>query len=126
HMINLHWPLYAISGRAWAVNSIVLLFSGSLFLILLLTRRRMTTSRQELLSISALAALSLAAIYHRFYDAVMLLPTLAWSLAAWNDKPKATARLAFLLILPFLIPGAVILQEWARAGGWPAKLNGSL
>jgi len=123
HMINLHWPLYAIFDRAWLVNSIVILFAGSLLSILLATRRRGTASRRELLSISALIVLSLAVVYHRFYDAVLLLAPLAWSLAAWNGQLRASARLIFLLILPFLIPGAVMLQESARAGGWPASLN---
>ena len=35
HLINLHWPLYAIFDHGWLVNSIVLLFTGSLLLILL-------------------------------------------------------------------------------------------
>lgn len=125
HMINLHWPLYAIFDRPWAVNSIVLLFAGSLSLICLLTRWWRLDGRQELLSISALAVLSLAVIYHRFYDAVLLLPPLAWSLAAWNGRLRRTARLSFSLILPFLIPGAVMLQESARAGGWAATFNGA-
>jgi hypothetical protein len=123
HMINLHWPLYAIFDRAWLVNSIVLIFAGSLLSILLLSRLRGTASRQELLSISAFMVLGLAVIYHRFYDAVLLLTPLAWSLAAWNGLLKAHARLIFTLILPFLIPGAVMLQESARAGAWPATLN---
>src|SRR5262249_30059266 len=124
-LINLHWPLYAIFDRGWAVNSIVLFFVGGLLLIRLFTRQWTQSSQQELLSISALAVLTLLVIYHVFYDAVLLLPPLAWSLPAWNGKLKVTARLAFLLILPFLIPGAVMLQESARAGGWPAALNGA-
>jgi len=120
NLINLHWPLYTIFERAWVVNAIVLLFAGSLLLIYLFTRWRKPANPPELLSISALAGLSLAVIYHRFYDAVLLLLPLAWSLAAWQGRLKATARCSFWLILPFLIPGAVLLQESARAGRWPA------
>jgi len=124
-LINLHWPLYTIFDHAWEVNSIVLFFVGGLLLICLFTRQRTQTSQQELLSISVLAVLSLLVIYHRFYDAVLLLLPLAWSLAAWNGRLKLTARLVFLLILPFLIPGAVMLRESARAGGWPSMFDGA-
>ncbi len=124
HLINLHWPLYAIFDHGWLVNSIVLLFTGSLLLILLLALRRSSADRQEIVFISALSVISLSAIYHRFYDATLLLAPLAWSLASWNGKHKAPARLVFLFIMPFLIPGAVALQETARARDWLATLNG--
>ena len=69
--------------------------------------------------------ISLSAIYHRFYDATLLLAPLAWSLASWNGKHKAPARIVFLFVMPFLIPGAVALQETARARDWLATLNGA-
>ena len=124
-LINLHWPLYQIFDHAWAVNSIIFLFGASLFLIYMYALWRKQTQWRELLSISALAVLSLPVIYHRFYDAVLLLLPLAWSLAAWNGEHKTLARFSFLLILPFFIPGPVVLQELARGGSWPATLNGA-
>ncbi|MGE0132666.1 MAG: glycosyltransferase 87 family protein [Blastocatellales bacterium] len=123
HLINLHWPLYAIFDQAQTVNLLVFLFAGVLLLIYLFTIRR--EPEGKLLSISAIAVLSLAVIYHRFYDAVLLLLPLAWSLTAWRGQLKRVARLSFLLILPFLIPGAVMLQELSRAGRLPAFLNDS-
>src|SRR5262245_36827266 len=58
----------------------VILASGVAVWFLLLRRRDFSTN--ALLELSTLAAMSLLPVYHRLYDAALLLLPLAWSLAA--------------------------------------------
>lgn len=66
------------------------------------------------LEISAVFVLSLIAVYHRFYDAALLIWPLAWSLLIVSTRKAATLTLA--ATLPFLLHGQVLLVELARSG----------
>jgi hypothetical protein len=84
-------------------------------------RRRSSTG---LLEISAISILSLIAVYHRFYDAALLMLPLAWSVLLVSRRSAALLTLA--TIAPFLVPGPALLAYFASteripmsiAGGW--------
>jgi Glycosyltransferase family 87 len=99
HLINLQYPLYEIGGNAIVVNTITGVVVLLLAIIYLVKARR----RDALHRAAALVPLVLLPIYHRFYDAALLLLPLAMGI---TDK----SRLTVILLLPFLIPGAVILH----------------
>jgi hypothetical protein len=83
-------------------------------------RRR---TRLELLEISAVSILSLTAVYHRFYDAALLIWPLAWSLLLVGKRSITILTLA--LIAPFFVPGPILLASLAQSGRIPpAFTNG--
>jgi hypothetical protein len=63
-------------------------------------------SRDAIPALSAALVLGLLAFYHRYYDAIVLLIPLAWSLDTWLRHRRLTAGLALLLMTPFFISGA--------------------
>jgi len=110
-------------GAASLVAIAVAAAGGVAWLFLILRRERNHPS-SELLALSALVVLSLIPIYHRFYDASLLIFPLAWSLAALNGPLRALARSVLLVIvLVFLLPGGTALQQLQQAGHFAALRN---
>jgi len=72
-----------------------------------------------LLPMSTLAVLSLLPLYHRLYDAFLLIFPLCWSLREFSGPRRKFARGAFLLMLPFLVPGGSALGQLQLSGKIP-------
>jgi Glycosyltransferase family 87 len=68
----------------------------------------------DILKISAVSILTLIPIYHRFYDAVLLMWPIAWSVFLARIRSLRAATL--IMIAPFLVPGAVLLAIHTQAG----------
>lgn len=75
----------------------------------------------EVLKISAISVLSLIPIYHRSYDATLLIWPLAWCLLLGHNQKRQLATL--LLITPFSLPGPALLAGLAQSGGIPANVS---
>ncbi len=128
HLLNLHWLLHTNIEQGWLVSLLVLGFVGSQFVWLWTTISKRASDKSyknELLFFSSLFVLGLLASYHRFYDAILLLLPLLWSLISWSGLQKKSARLIFFLITPFLAPGAVILKELIGSGYIPRDWESS-
>jgi hypothetical protein len=107
-LVNLQVLLYTfLPDRAWA-NSLAILTVGLLGLLWLLLAGRCADTRNELLALGALTVLSLLPVYHRLYDATLLIFPLAWSVAEFH---KDLARKILLLLLVFLVPGGSALEQ---------------
>jgi hypothetical protein len=103
HLLNLHLPLYAITGsRAVAKAGAMLTFVAlSLVYAARLWRVRDEHATRPLLLISPVAALALLPVYHRYYDAALLVIPLAAALASLAMR----WRLIMLgLLAPFALP----------------------
>ena len=74
---------------------------------------------------SALAVISLLPIYHRLYDASLLVFPLAWSLTDLSGKIRPLGKVAFCLILPFLVPGGTLLEQIQLGGYVSTTVRGS-
>jgi hypothetical protein len=111
HLLNLQWLLHTFLGQTWLVNLMVFGFVGSQLALLWTVNSKRGSSQSHILFFSALIVLGLLASYHRFYDATLLILPLLWSLIEWSGLHRKEARLTLLLIIPFLVPGAVILKE---------------
>lgn len=113
NMINAQVFFYSVLRNTSAAN-LVSRFLGSTLLgaWLWLCYRRQT--RSELLEMSAIFIVSLIAVYHRFYDASLLIWPLAWCLLVVRKRSAALLTLA--TIVPFFVPGPVILAQLARSG----------
>ena len=124
-LINLQVPFYSLTGSSSAAN--VLAFSvGALLVcawIYLVLRDREPGS--ELLALGAIAVICLLPVYHRLYDATLLVIPLCWCLSRPADSLKMISRAALFLMAPFLIPGAAVLQQLSNQGQIPNMITQS-
>jgi hypothetical protein len=71
--------------------------------------------------LSAIAVISLLPVYHRFYDATLLVLPLCWVFVSYR-KARVFAILSSVLMIPFLIPGGTLLETMEISGRIPAAL----
>jgi hypothetical protein len=119
NLINAQVFFYSLLGNVSVADRLAQ-FVGTAFLgswLWFCWRRR---AASELLEISAIAVISLIPVYHRFYDAGLLIWPLAWSLLLAGKRSTELVTLA--LIAPFLVPGATLLSELARTGWIPSAV----
>jgi len=76
----------------------------------------------QLLEVSALVVLSLLPMYHRFYDAALLIWPLGWSLLILKQQYRNLVLLIIACIIPFLLPGAALLNQLAEKGRVPSNI----
>lgn len=114
-LINLQVPFFSITGTSssanvWAVAVVAVLV---LIWIYWVVRKN---GQPEMLALGAISALALLPVYHRFYDAGLLALPLCWCIATAMGPIKSIARLALLLMVPFVFPGTAFLQQLAVHG----------
>jgi hypothetical protein len=121
-MINLQVLLFAIFPSARAANVTAYALSGVLAAaFLFLTRNRYAT--RELLEASTVAVLSLLPIYHRSYEAAVLVLPLAWAIAQLHSEFAPSARISLALMAVFLVPGGALLQRLSSEGIIPLAIS---
>jgi hypothetical protein len=127
-LINLKVLLYAILHPAAVANVLALVLSAALLGIWVLLVLR-SGSLDVLLPVSTIAVLSLFPVYHRLhdaflrlYDAFLLIFPLCWSLREFSGPGNKVARGAFLLMLPFLVPGGSALEQLQLRGRIPEAI----
>jgi len=117
-LVNLQVPVYAILENRQLANMIALLVALTMGIVwLLLVNRpvnRGASYRNELLELSMIAVISLLPIYHRLYDASLLILPLLWCIVSLSGPLKLLARGTFALILPFLVSGGSALEQLQR------------
>jgi hypothetical protein len=126
-LINLQVALYPILNSVKSANMLASAIGAILFFVWLVNvaRTRSYDAGLELLDLSAIAAISLLPIYHRFYDAALLVLPLCWVFFSFRrQKAKSTGIVALLLLLPFLIPGGTLLESLETSGRIPPALAG--
>ena len=122
HMIDLQVLLWQFLRNASTAKLLAVVF-GALLLAIWMWLVVKLPPGSELLELSALAVLSLLPVYHRFYDAALLIFPLCWSLlVAWGEH-RRIACFTIACILPFLIPGAALLNQLAETGRIPAAVS---
>jgi len=122
HLVNLQLILMPFfHSRLW---SNVLAMGITAMLAMLFVRVRARRVREdELLSLSAVCVLTLLPVYHRFYDAVLMLVPLAWGIANLRQRP----RLAWPVLLfagSFLLPSPAIARAAQFLGFDPITASG--
>src|SRR5271166_1090881 len=122
-LLNLQVVLYSLVGGVGLANDLAVLI-GAAFLVvwLVVVRRRSDQDDVELLDLAAIAVLSLLPIYHRFYDAALLVLPLCWAFISFR-RARTLSALTLLFLLPFLIPGGTLLQELQNSGRIPSALT---
>jgi hypothetical protein len=120
-LINLQVLLYAIWHHAVAANVLALAISAALFGIWVFLALR-NGPLDVLLPVGTLVVLSLFPLYHRLYDGFLLIFPLSWSLREFSGSGNKWARGAFLLMLPFLVPGGSALEQLQLSGRIPEAI----
>jgi len=122
-LLNLQVVLYSMVGNVNVANRVAELI-GATFLAawLVVVWKRNRQDELELLDLSAIVIASLLPVYHRFYDAVLLVLPLCWVFVSYR-KARSAAILALLLMVPFLIPGGTLLQTMQTNGRIPLALS---
>jgi hypothetical protein len=118
-LINLQVPVYSFTGNAKSANLVAWLAAGLLVGVwaYLLMKTHMRGS--ELLALATIAVIGLLPFYHRLYDASLLAIPFCWCLSRPSGHLKNVARVALVLMIPFLVPGPAILQQMAGQGRIP-------
>jgi len=123
-LINLQVLAYAglndrLFANALALVIFAVLFGTWAFLVL---RNRST---DFLLTVATIAVLSLLPVYHRLYDAFLLIFPIGWALREFSTSRRHVARGALLLTLPFLVPGGTALETLQASGLIPQVIEHS-
>ncbi len=118
-LINLQVVFYSFTSSATSAN-ILALATGTLLIAIwgYLTLRE-TGNKTELLALSTIAVIGLLPVYHRLYDASILSIPACWCISELNGEMRRVARVALIIMTPFLFPGAAVLQQLARNGRIP-------
>ena len=128
-LINLQVPFYSFTHSSRSANLWAFCTGAALIIAWVILVLRNRKQEVELLSLSTIAVIGLLPLYHRLYDAsVLVVPFLWWLTRASNSAPRPVANTALLLMAPFLVPGAAILQQafllgkipkpWAESWWW--------
>jgi glycosyl transferase family 87 len=115
-LINLQVVIYALLGNRDLANLLALAIAGILGLAWLYLLFRRPNQLSALLHLSTIAVLSLLPVYHRLYDASLLILPLAWCLTALAGRSARLAKIALVLIAVFLVPGGSALQSLQQGG----------
>ncbi|HEY1660120.1 MAG TPA: glycosyltransferase family 87 protein [Candidatus Sulfotelmatobacter sp.] len=122
-LINLQVALYPLIGGVQWTNDTARVVGAILLVCWLIGFALGERDRSEVLELAALAICSLLPIYHRFYDASLLVLPVCWAFVSFG-RNRRVATVALLLTTPFLVPGGTALQTLQENGRIPASLAG--
>jgi len=111
-LVNLQVLLYTFVPDRAGANIAALVITAVLGLLWLLLLHRRADNHDQLLELATLTVLSLLPVYHRLYDASLLIFPLAWCLAELRKSQKELAKGILVLILVFLVPGGSALEQF--------------
>lgn len=123
HLINLHYFLHGFIADLATVKYVVYGVCGTLCLTYFFVDRVRPEDRSELVSLSFVAAISMLVVYHRMYDAVVLMLPLAWvAREIAGRRITVQVLVAGACLGVFLLPGASLLTSLIVSGKIPASI----
>lgn len=121
-LVNLHVALYPLIGTRVATEGSVFILSLLFFIAWAISAQQMA-HQDDLLCLSTLAVLTLLPVYHRFYDAALLVLPLFWLLA--RSKLDRTSAVGPAALVVFFVPGGSLLETMRDRGMFPAGISSS-
>jgi len=121
-LVNLQVLIYAFVKNAFAANAVALAIGGVLFALWSWLVWKRQAKETDFLDLSALLILSILPIYHRFYDAGLLILPLYWTFTVRSAALQRLSRAVLVFMLPFLVPGSAALQQWELQGRVPSSI----
>jgi len=121
-MIDLR-PLINIALPPSSVGSAALGLVGLLALVAIVRLLQLGLREHLLLAASGVGLLILMPVYHRYYDAVLLLPLLVLVVNGLKNNPRDTPLLIVAMaMLPIFLPGPALLVRLTQKGVIPERL----
>lgn len=123
--VNLQYLGFFLSDNARLVAWTSWLVGGAFvgtWMVCVVRRRQQPMS---LLELSTAVVISLLPIYHRVYDAALLVLPLAWALSQTSPATRRHRVITLLCVVPFFAPGSTILELQIQAGRIPAEIVGA-
>jgi hypothetical protein len=124
HMVNLQVVLYPLLGGIRPANLFAVVCGAVLTGLWLWKELRKGSQQPCLLSLSTLAVISLLPVYHRSYDAAVVVFFLAW-LILYQQRSDWLVRPGLILMAVFLSPGGVFVEQLAMRAHVPAEVVSS-
>ena len=122
-MLNLHVLLHSFTDNRQLVGVLVYAIVATLAAVFFFgvdLRRR--DDDRELLAVSVVGVLTLLVAYHRYYDAVLLLPAAAYAMRLALAGRWRLAAVLGVLLLPFYLNLTTVLAVLANSGRLPADV----
>lgn len=133
-MVNLHPLVVDLLGANIPVGLIVWGVVGAFGVAYFLLPRRAQEHPSDLLAMTMVGTMGLMLVYHRSYDAIVLLTGIAWAIGAWRRGLRAHALIVALgcgvFALPFtglfatLVEKGVIPDSVASTSLWRVMIMG--
>lgn len=129
HLINLHYWFHTFTDNRSAVSVLVFAVVAALALAYYLADRNRRRPANDLQALSMAAAVSMLIVYHRAYDATVLLIPFVWAAERLHVAVRSPRSPVFppvfpiLLLAPFFVPGAAALNKLASADRVPWGLD---
>lgn len=116
-LVNLQYPLTALLDNKTIGEVAALVIVAAFAMLFFLPPAKRMRQTSLLHSLSMVAVLSLMVVYHRFYDAVLLLIPLAWAIdGIARARRSALPWCALALLVPFFLNSTTALV-WLRSAG---------
>jgi hypothetical protein len=119
-LINLQVVTDTILRNRVLANVLALAIAGTMGVMWLFLLNRRGRQTDHLLPLGAITVLSLLPVYHRLYDASLLILPLSWSFTALAGPLRRLAKTTLLLIMVFLVPGGSALEQLQYTGRFAA------
>lgn len=123
-MLNLQVPFYALWPSSLLANAAALFIGLGLWGRWAWSDVRRAAPHAELLLASAFLVIGLLPVYHRNYDATLLIFPLCWALSPQAASYGRARVFVLLTMIPFLLPGPTLLQSLADRKFLPQSITG--
>jgi hypothetical protein len=123
HMVNLQHPLHTFLDSRAAVGALTWLITAALFLAYVRALLAASPDRPEMLAAGIPGILCLLPVYHRYYDAVIMVIPLAWAVSVLpitpppKIPPLPRGSVIRVLVLPITWARS-FLRQGGRGSGW--------
>jgi Glycosyltransferase family 87 len=120
-LLNLQLVFFQILGDRTMAQAVSWLLSLGLLVRWAFIRVKSKGTEAGVFDLAVLTAICLLPFYHRFYDSCLLFLSVVWAIPQVSTDLRALARTILVLLVPFMVPGAALLQYYAgsnaRVGG---------
>ena len=121
--VNLQYLGFFLSDSARLVAWTSWIVGGGLVATWMVAVVRRRQQPMSLLELSTAVVISLLPIYHRVYDAALLVLPLAWALSQTSAVTYRHRLVTLLCVAPFFVPGSTLLELQVQAGRIPEAMT---
>ena len=122
-LVNLQVAVFPVFRNREETNISVLALCSILVAAWFFLMRKPSGSSNSLLPVSVISVLSLIPIYHRFYDAALLIIPISYLLNNLNKKSDKPTLIALASSAFFIVPGGSLLYVLRDRGVIPIRLT---